>query len=58
MKASELIKELQEMIELHGDCEIFSLADYEVILGVSFTEHRKHNGYGKEHNGPTIDLTW
>lgn len=29
MKATELIKRLQELVEKHGDCELLSLIDYE-----------------------------
>lgn len=31
MKASELIEELQKLIEQHGDLEVFSTADYDWI---------------------------
>lgn len=41
MKASEMIRKLQEQIELHGDCEVcVELYDYEFDYDSTFDVHR------------------
>ena len=39
IKASELIKELQLLINEHGDCRVVASLDYDPVCGVSFIEH-------------------
>ena len=36
LKASELVEKLQKLIEKHGDCRVFSIADYELIQSVEY----------------------
>jgi hypothetical protein len=59
MKASELIKELQELIEKHGDHEVFSTADYEIVSGAAYSEKTMVHPYGEEpFEIPTFDMCW
>ena len=38
MKASELIAELQALIEKHGDLEVSAYCDHDPVVGASFVE--------------------
>ena len=59
MKASELIKELQELIEQYGDQEVFSKADYEIVSGAAYSENTRVHPYGEEpFEIPTFDICW
>ena len=59
MKASELIKELQGLIEKHGDHEVFSIADYEIVSGVGYSANTKVYPYGEEpFEIPTFNICW
>lgn len=42
MKASKLIKELEKLIKKHGDCDIYSEADWEEVHNVEFCPKGEH----------------
>jgi hypothetical protein len=48
LKASELVKILNELIEKHGDHDVFSVAEYEYVSGAKF----KTNKYRFRHDEP------
>lgn len=59
MKASELIKELQDRIELYGDCQVIYRLGYQEDADQS-DDLEIHSAYGDEDDNKIIlsDLLW
>jgi hypothetical protein len=54
MKATQLIKRLEELIAEHGDCDIFSEADWEEVGVVEHCPKGEHVAVDK----PYFILQW
>lgn len=53
MKGSELIKRIQELIDKHGDCEVFGIVDWEYVNKVSY-----YNGENNVPHKKAFVLNW
>ena len=59
MKASELIRKLQEQIELHGDCEVyFESYNLDFDDGYSYPVSEVSDGYVHEKSGVVKYVTY
>ena len=54
MKASELIKLLQALIDQHGDLPVFSYCDMQLVQSV---EYDQEGGMGNTDSGPSFVLS-
>ena len=59
MKASELIRKLQEQIELHGDYEVYYVSyDWDFDYGYSYPVVEVCDGYIDENSGVVKHVTY
>lgn len=59
MKASELIRKLQEQIELHGDYEVYVESyDWDFDYDNSYPVSNIHDGYIHERSGVVKYITY
>lgn len=59
MKASELIRKLQEHIELHGDYEVYYVSyDWDFDYGYSYPVVEVRDGYIDENSGMVKHVTY
>ena len=54
MKASDLVKSLQALIDEHGDLLVFSYCDYDLVQSVAYD---KEGGMGNTDSGPAFVLS-
>ena len=48
LKASELVEMLNKLIEKHGDCRVFSTADYDLIQSVEYRQQNVNYYIGQD----------